>query len=67
MSQILVKILSVGKYSAKIVKKWQIWGKMLEIFTNMPKKSNFVPKSRNFGKICKNMLNQVGLILLGIF
>ena len=30
-------------------------------------KSNFMPKSRNFGKICKNMLNQVGLISLRIF
>ena len=38
MSQILWKILSVGKYSPKTVKKGQIWGKMLKIFTNMPKK-----------------------------
>ena len=63
MSQILVKILSMGKYSPKTVKKGQIWGKMLE----MPQKSNFMPKSQNFSKICKNMLDQVGLILLRIF
>jgi len=29
---------------------------MLEIFTNMPKKSNFMPKSGNFGKICSTKL-----------
>ena len=38
MSQILVKILFVGKYSPKTIKKGQLWGKMLEIFTNMPEK-----------------------------
>jgi len=57
----------VGKYSPKTVKKGQICGKMLEIFRNMPKKSNFMSKSQNFGKICKNMLDQVGLISLRIF
>jgi len=40
---------------------------MLEIFTNMPQKSNFMPKSRNFGKICKNMLNQVWAHFTQIF
>jgi len=38
MFQIMVRILFVGKYSPKTVKKGQIWGKMLEIFRNMPKK-----------------------------
>ena len=33
----LVKILSVRKYFPKTIKKGQIWGKMLKIFTNMPK------------------------------
>ena len=66
---ILVKILSVGKYSSKTPKKGQIWRKMLKIFTNMSQKSNCMPQSRNFGKIqiCKNMLDYIGLILLGIF
>jgi len=57
----------VGKYSPKTVKKGRFWGKILEIFISMPPKSNFMLKSWNFGKICKNILDQVGLILLGIF
>ena len=55
------------KIFPKNCQKEQIWDKILEIFTNMPHKSNFMPKSRNFGKICKNMLDLVGLILLEIF
>ena len=35
MYQILVKILSEVRYSPKTAKKGQIWGKMLEIFTNI--------------------------------
>jgi len=52
-------------YPQKLSKKGQIWVNMLE-FTNIPKKTNFMPKSRNFGKKCKNMLDQVRLILLRI-
>ena len=58
MSQILVKILCVGKYSPKTVKKGQIWGKMLEIFTNMPKKVILCqnPVLAKYAKICSTEL-----------
>jgi len=59
MSQILVKILSVGKYFPKTVKKGQIYGKMLEIFTNMPKKVILCKNhgiSAKYAKICSTKL-----------
>jgi len=62
-----VKILSVGKYFPKTVKKKGKFGvKCSKYLQICPKK---VILSQNHGILakCAKMLNQVGLILLGIF